>query len=103
MTLTRSRNRGTTLSRSRGRGTWRLAIGLFQSGTQFGLERGQCWFIRDVRATKGLPGDLGGNLERARNLADRRALDFAVAEVFEETQDGGEEFLTGDPFLFPKF
>jgi hypothetical protein len=67
------------------------------------VEGGPGGFIRDKGATKGLPGDESGNLERARNLGERHVLDFAVAEVFEEAKDGGEEFLTGDPFLFPKF
>jgi hypothetical protein len=54
-------------------------------------------------AAKGLPGDERGNLDRARDLADRHALDFAVAEVFEKTKGGAEEFLSGDPFLIPEF
>ena len=74
-----------------------------QGGGEGGFEGGRGGFIREQVAPEGLPGNLGGDLKRARNLRQGHLFDFAVTEVLEEAEDGGEEFLAGGPFVFPKF
>jgi len=77
------------------------AVSLFKRGEQFGLVGSRGRVIGGVVAAERLPGDAGGDLEGAGDLAEGHFFHFLVAETFEEAQDGGEESLTGGPFLLP--
>lgn len=80
-----------------------LAVSFFEGGEQFGLMWRWGQIIGGVIAPERLPGEPGGNLERAGDLAEVHFSDFLVAKIFEVTQTGGAELLGDVPFLFTVF
>jgi hypothetical protein len=74
-----------------------------QGGGEGGFQRGRGRFIREQIAGEGLARNPGRDLQGARHLRQRHLFDFAVAEVLKEAKSGNEEFLAGDPFVFPEF
>ena len=81
----------------------RAGHGLLQGGGEGGFQRGRSRLIREQIAGEGLARNPGRDLKGERDLGERHLFDFAVAEALEEAEDGTEEFLAGDPFVFPEF
>ena len=77
----------------------RLAVGLFQGGEQFGLDRGQGRLIGSLRAAQREAGQPRGDLEGAGCLAQGHAFHSPVTDVLEVAYHRSEEFLGGGPFL----
>ena len=80
-----------------------LAVGLFQGGEQFGLDRGQGRLIGSLRAAQREAGQPRGDLEGAGCLAQGHAFHSPVTDVLEVAYHRSEEFLGGGPFLFAVF